>query len=37
MVIVVAIEFFRNKSQHKNGNIANFILAVPLENNCTIL
>ena len=27
------LEFFRNKPQHKNANIANFILAVPLENN----
>ena len=29
------VEVFRNKPQHKNANIANFVLAVPLENNCT--
>ena len=29
------LEFFTNVSQYKNGNIANFVLAVPLEKNCT--
>ena len=27
--------FFRNKPQDKNANIANLVLAVPLENNCS--
>ena len=29
----VQLEFFTNASRYKNANIANFILAVPLENN----
>ena len=29
------IEFFTNSLQHKNANIANFVLAVPLERNWT--
>ena len=29
------VEFFRNKPQQKNANIANFVLVMPLENNCS--
>ena len=30
-LLVVTIVFFTNSTQYKNGNIANFVLAVPLE------
>ena len=29
----IAIEVFTNSPQYKNANIANFVLAVPLEMN----
>ena len=31
----LTVELFTNVSQYKNASIANFVLAVPLENNCT--
>ena len=30
----IAVELFTNVPQYKNTNIANFVLVVPLENNC---
>ena len=29
------MEFFKNAPQYKNANIANFVLALPLETNQT--
>ena len=31
----LTIEFFTNVPKYKNANIINFVLAVPLEKNCT--
>ena len=35
LVLPIPREVFTNYSQHKNANIANFVLAVPFEINMT--
>ena len=35
LYVRLVFEVFTNSSQHKNDNIANFVLALPLEMNKT--